>query len=245
MTGNDLPRRLPPARVRELVAGAQRPVLLLDYDGTLAPFRADRDRAVPWPGVRERLAEILAAGGRVAIVTGRDPADLPPLLAIDPLPEIVGNHGLGDSPLEPSVERRLAEAARHARARFPADRVEVKPAGVAIHWRGLAYPPEVEVREVLAPLAGEGLELLPFDGGLELRAAAARKDRAVRRLARGADLVAYLGDDRTDEDAFRALPAGGLGVLVTPEPRPSAAPWYLVPPEDLLAFLAAWRDGLP
>ena len=244
MSGEELPRPLDPGRVRDLVAAARRPLLLLDYDGTLAPFRAERDRAVPWPGVRERLAAILAAGGRVAIVTGRDPADLPPLLSIEPLPEIVGNHGLGDEPLPPGVVARLAEAARRARERFPVERVEVKPAGVAIHWRGEPASREDEARATLEPLAGEGLDLLPFDGGLELRAAAARKDRAVRRLARGADLVAYLGDDRTDEDAFRAVLPGGLAVLVAPEPRPSAARWHLAPPAGLLAFLDAWRDGL-
>ncbi len=244
MTGEHLPRPLEPGRVRELVAGARRPLLLLDYDGTLAPFRVERDRAVPWPGVRERLAAILAAGGRVTIVTGRNPSDLPPLLGITPLPEIVGNHGLGDEPLPPGVARRLAEAARRARARFPAARVEVKPAGVAVHWRGDPVPREQEARSVLGPLAGDGLDLLPFAGGLELRATAARKDRAVRRLAREADLVAYLGDDRTDEDAFRAVPPGGLAVLVAPRPRRSAARWHLVPPGDLLAFLDAWREGL-
>ncbi len=244
MRREDLPRPLDPGRVRRLVAAARRPVLLLDYDGTLAPFRVERDRAIPWPGVRERLAAILAAGGRVAVVTGRDPADLPPLLAIDPLPEIVGNHGLGDEPLPRDVAERLAEAARRARERFPAERVEVKPAGVAIHWRGEPAPPEAEARALFAPLAGDGLDLLPFDGGLELRAALARKDRAVRRLARDADLVAYLGDDRTDEDAFRAVPPGGFAVLVAPSPRPTAAPWHLVPPAGLLEFLDAWRAGL-
>ena len=44
------------------LAGARARVLLLDYDGTLAPFRTERDRAVPYPGVRERV-EALVGGG--------------------------------------------------------------------------------------------------------------------------------------------------------------------------------------
>jgi trehalose-6-phosphatase len=53
---------------------------------------------------------------------------------------------------------------------------------------------------------------------------------------------AYLGDDLTDEDAFRALRERGLGVLVRTEPCPSAASLHLVPPRPLLEFLQQWHQ---
>ena len=57
----------------ESVARAQRSVLLLDYDGTLAPFSVDRQRAVPYPGLRDLLQQIIDVGRtRLVIITGRD-----------------------------------------------------------------------------------------------------------------------------------------------------------------------------
>jgi trehalose-6-phosphatase len=52
--------------------------------------------------------------------------------------------------------------------------------------------------------------------------------------------IAYLGDGRTDEDAFRALRGRGLSVLVRLQPRASLAVAWLRPPEELLSFLVAW-----
>jgi len=57
----------------------------------------------------------------------------------------------------------------------------------------------------------------------------------------GADAaVAYLGDDLTDEDAFRALAGRGLRALVRAELRPSEADVWIRPPGELLAFLDRW-----
>lgn len=51
--------------------------LMLDYDGTLAPFRIGRDRAFPYPGVQEVLREITARdNSRLVIVTGRPAKDV-------------------------------------------------------------------------------------------------------------------------------------------------------------------------
>jgi trehalose-phosphatase len=69
-------------------------VLLLDYDGTLAPFRVERDEAVPYAGVREAVRELLgAAHTRVVVVSGRTVTNLRPLLGVEPPPELWGTHG--------------------------------------------------------------------------------------------------------------------------------------------------------
>lgn len=52
--------------------------------------------------------------------------------------------------------------------------------------------------------------------------------------------VAYLGNDLTDEEAFRAMKGNGLTVLVRPEPRPSAADLWIQPPHELCDFLWLW-----
>lgn len=67
------------------VARARRSALLLDYDGTLAPFELDRNQAVPYPGVTELLQDIMDTGRtRVVIISGRRAQELGPLLRLSP-----------------------------------------------------------------------------------------------------------------------------------------------------------------
>ncbi|MBN1102718.1 MAG: hypothetical protein JXL84_04800, partial [Deltaproteobacteria bacterium] len=69
--------------------------LLLDYDGTLAPFHSDPSRAFPYSGVPEMLNRIMSSGKtRVVVISGRWTKDLLPLLALRRQPEIWGSHGL-------------------------------------------------------------------------------------------------------------------------------------------------------
>ena len=89
----------------------------------------------------------------------------------------------------------------------------------------------------------DGLHLLPFDGGLELRSTNRTKGTAVAEiLSQEPDevLAAYLGDDLTDEDAFVATGNKGYSLLVRNEVRASFARFWLRPPEELLEFLDAW-----
>jgi trehalose-6-phosphatase len=53
--------------------------------------------------------------------------------------------------------------------------------------------------------------------------------------------IAYLGDDMTDEDAFAVMKPRGIGVLVRPEFRETAADIWIRPPRELLAFLGHWK----
>lgn len=76
------------------LAAAPRRALLLDYDGTLAPFKTKRQQAAPYPGVPELLAAVRDAGRtRVVVISGRSVADLGRLLGLDALPELWGSHG--------------------------------------------------------------------------------------------------------------------------------------------------------
>jgi trehalose-6-phosphatase len=55
---------------------------------------------------------------------------------------------------------------------------------------------------------------------------------------------AYLGDDFSDEDAFRAIPDEGAVVLVRPNFRATVASLWLRPPEELLQFLERWHRSV-
>jgi len=239
------------------LAQAPERVLMLDYDGTLAPFHARPERAVPYPGVGEALAGILSDGAtRLVLVSGRTLEDLRRVLGFLRGAEAWGIHGWqhraadgARTDFDPgaAARERLRLAAERARPLLAFGvRLERKNAALAAHWRGLG---EVAVREAraLAPalwraLAGEALELMEFDGGLELRARGRNKGDVVREvLGRGSAAAAYLGDDATDEDAFAAIRGRGLGVLVGPRPRASAAGLWIAPPGELVEFLRRWR----
>src|SRR3990167_3684412 len=153
------------------LARASASLLLLDYDGTLAPFRLDREHAVHYPGVRERLAAIQASHRtRLVILSGRPAREGPPLLGLDPPPEIWGVHGC--ERLGPEGTLATRPLARLAAQGWEA-LTESKSGGVAVHWRGL---PEAQASDMArrlrteweGPAAACGLELLPFNGGLEL-----------------------------------------------------------------------------
>jgi trehalose-phosphatase len=254
--------RIDPGEFFARVARAPVRVLMLDYDGTLAPFQVRPERAVPYPGVEDVLDDIMAAErSRVVIVTGRTVGDLVPLLNLRRRPELWGTHGwerlLPDgrgarAELDQDVRRRLNEGERRARelARAGA-RVETKPASVALHWRGTSALAAARIRDALPqlwePLAADGeLELLEFDGGLELRARGCNKQNAVKAVLAetpGDAAVAYLGDDMTDEDAFHAVKLRGLAVLVRSGFRETAADVWIRPPRELIAFLSRWRDA--
>ena len=117
-----------------------------------------------------------------------------------------------------------------------------------MHWRGLSRAHAEKVRkqvmQLWAPLLADcGLTLLKFDGGVELRTPSKDKGDAVRTILSETDpnsAIAYLGDDQTDEDAFRALKGRGLAVLVRGESRLTAADVWLRPPNELLGFLMEW-----
>jgi trehalose-phosphatase len=236
-------------------------ILFVDYDGTLAPFVVDRSRAVPYSGVREAIDRIMRAGSsKLVIVSGRSIEELVPLLGLDQLPEIWGSHGwerlaedgtytgpdLGAAALE-----GLKDAFTWAKSAGLEARCELKPAGIALHWRGMLDGEIDSLIERAAPAWGEiaedaGLRLHEFDGGIELRPVSRDKGYAVRTVLEEAGpdaIVAYLGDDETDEDAFWMLEGRGLRVLVKTIFRSTKADLWLRPPEELLEFLTRWSDA--
>lgn len=246
----------------ERLRTARQRILLLDYDGTLAPFSVDRDTAEPYPEIPPLLAEIIRSPrSRTAIVSGRAVADVSRLLNLNPAPEIFGSHGaerlaLDGSYRAPQVSEEVRAVLDRAR-RWAVEhgleaRTESKPAGIAFHWRGLENAEVERIKRALDEAAdvwraGSGLEIHGFDGGRELRLPGITKGDVVRTVFQesgGDSTVAYLGDDVTDEDAFEAIAGRGLSVLVRPALRPTKADIWLKPPDELLSFLRRWLKCL-
>ncbi|MBW2503862.1 MAG: trehalose-phosphatase [Deltaproteobacteria bacterium] len=242
------------------LASADQSALLLDYDGTLAPFCIARDQAVPYPGVVESLTRIRTlTTTRLIIISGRAIDDLLPLLGLDPPPEIWGCHGWerlcsdgSRPPVELPVQARagLTNAEGWCISQGLTSCLERKPASLAVHWRGLGdqqvHVLRLKVTEGWQSIARDyGLEIHDFNGGLELRCPGKDKGTSVISILKSmrSDMpVAFLGDDLTDEDGFKAIRGRGLGVLVNDQIRPTQALLRLSPPEELLNFLSVWSQ---
>jgi trehalose 6-phosphate phosphatase len=245
---------------RRFTAAAS-PLLLLDYDGTLAPFHVDRFQARPWPDIRELLNSIQKQKRtRIAVITGRPAEEIVPLIGLDTAPEVWGLHGAerlyADGRREretiaPGIEEKLDELKRELRRDAFGGLFEEKPNAAVMHWRGAAPAKalaiEARTRALFEPLAEmEGLTLLKFECGLELRAGR-DKGGAVRAILAEAGAggpvhfpAVYLGDDFTDETAFASMKGRGLSVLVRPEWRATLADVWLRPPGELKSFLRKW-----
>lgn len=232
-------------------------MLLLDYDGTLAPFHVDRYEAVPWPGMRDLLNRIQEQSEtRMVVITGRPAHEIAPLLALNTPLEVWGLHGFErlfpdgrreQERLPQAVIRKLEELREQLERDGFGGLFESKPNAAVMHWRGAtpekAARIEQKTRALFEPAAQiEGFKLQPFEAGLELRAGRDKGAAVNALLAEWSDCgpTAYLGDDLTDEAAFSALKGRGLSILVRTEQRESAADLWLRPPEEVKLFLEDW-----
>jgi trehalose 6-phosphate phosphatase len=231
---------------------------MLDYDGTLAPFRKDPEQALPYPGVSRVLQEIVRfSKTRVVIFSGKDAHDVIPLLGVEPHPEVWGFHGLqrlkpdGTSAFFPPDEttvKALAAADNWLLYQQLQQAAEYKTGCIAVQWRGLSECELAEIRgRVLLgwmPIARQtGLALLEFDGGVAIRAHKANKGAAVRIMISEMNPntpTAYLGSDTAGEQAFQAVNTRGLSVLVRPKWRTTSAQLWLRPPGEALDLLERW-----
>ena len=230
-------RPSPPSAIRAAVDRARRAsslVLLLDYDGTMVPFAPTPDLALPDPELLALVGRLAARPGtQVHIVSGRKRRALERWFGAIAV-SLHAEHGFwsrapgGEWSGFELHDDRWREPARAILRDFtdrtPGALVEEKTAGYAWHYR--AAEPEygaVQARELTlhlsALLSNSPVEILQGAKVVELRPHGVDKGRAARQvLARAPEgaVVLAMGDDRTDEDMFAALPEGSLCVHVGP-----------------------------
>lgn len=248
----------------------RRPALFLDYDGTLTPIVDRPADAILDPAGRE-VVRRTAAALPVAVVSGRDLADVRDLVGVEGL-IYAGSHGFDiqapgkdDLPADPigrdftPLLDRVEDRLHAGLDAIDGTLVERKRFSIAAHYRLVADDDLAAFRRVLDDiLADEGelrekpgkkvVELLPrFEWD---------KGRAVAWLLRALDLDGpdvvplFFGDDVTDEDAFRALvtrPLPGIGVVVASaaeiaEGRETLADFRVDSPRDVLDLLARLKE---
>lgn len=213
------------------------PLLISDYDGTLAPFRTERADALPEPHTQALLGSISEAGGEVVILSGRTSEEVRGLISL-PV-EVWGCHGMEwlsrggilkrlDAPSDAVNKMENFSEIFNI---FPERSVEKKPSGIALHWRKDRKTADLYRKHsdrIINAAADAELRVLPFDEGIEFMLSYFSKGSALKKICSdhaASSPVCYLGDDLTDEDAFTAVKerAAGVGILVFDKIRESAA----------------------
>ncbi len=242
--------------VQEIGLRSGQAAVFLDYDGTLTPIASHPEDAWLSDSMRQALRE-LAARVPVAILSGRDLDDVRRRVGIAGIVyagshgfDIAGPHGLRRQmgseflPKLDTVRKELQE---------PLDgisgaRVERKRFSIAVHYRNVKEENVPRVKQAVGEVASRHRELRKMIGKKvhELQPDIDwDKGRALMWLLETPGLEGgnispiYIGDDRTDEDAFRAIESRGIGILVSEEPRHTAASYSLKDSAEVERFLRA------
>ncbi|MGO4382609.1 trehalose-phosphatase [Specibacter sp. RAF43] len=226
-------------------------LVAMDFDGTMAPLVPRAEDARPLPAAAAAFAGLAGLERTTtALVSGRALASLravadPPARSL-----LVGSHGaevwLGpDSPglaltdAQQQTLRRALAVVRMVVLRHPGTVLEVKPAGVVLHYRQAAPgPAEAAVAQVRELLDDEpGLHFSTGKMVLELSVVKANKGESLEllRAAAGATAVVFAGDDVTDEHGFAALAPEDVGIKVGA--GDTAARFRLASPAQVPALL--------
>ena len=232
------------------------PAIFLDYDGTLTPIVDDPAEA-KLPEKTRKVIKRLAGQYSLAIISGRDLADVRNMVGIEDI-AYAGSHGFDiygprgqyrnqeeGKDFLPALDRAEAEVSK-ALQDIPGGRVERKRFAIAVHYRQVdrARLEELEKRfdEVLSHYGDlrktggkEIFELRPnvdWDKGTALLSLLESLYADNSRV-----LPVYIGDDDTDEDAFRAISERGIGIVVGTGKRPTAAHYVLRDTDEAAQFL--------
>lgn len=228
------------------IRGARHRLFLFDYDGSLTAIAAHPSLATLPQLIRNRL-RILARSPRthIGIISGRGVLDLRRCVALSGL-TYVGNHGLetatrsGVSVLPAarkyrSVLKKILHLLNQTLAPYPGAWIEDKGVSLSIHFRKVAASQRRGLRRELARLLGtfrdtQGLRQREGKSVIDLFPDVQwNKGSSAQRLRRSLPrdtAVLYLGDDTTDEDAFRALPRPAITIRVG-KSRTSRARYFL------------------
>jgi trehalose-phosphatase len=250
--------------IDEIIAGAggKRPAVFLDYDGTLTPIVSHPENAWLPDSMRETLRS-LASRVPVAILSGRDLDDVRGRVLVDGI-VYAGSHGF-DIAGAGGLRRQLGAAylpvldtaeteLREALDDIPGAQLERKHFSVAAHYRNVNESDAFRVALAVDAVAARHRELRRIDGKKVYELLPDidwNKGKAVLWLLETLDLVRgkvlpiFIGDDRTDEDAFRALEKRGFGILVSEQPQVTAASYWLKNPEKVERFLRELIARLP
>lgn len=218
-------------RALERLAVTRVLLVACDFDGTLSPIVANPAAAEPDPEALRALTALADLPRTpVLVLSGRGWDDLARRMGAphDGI-RLVGSHGAEAGPADdrgesPGIAVLLA-ALDLVASRFPESELEVKPHSVAFHYRRVGPGDQRAARQAAVEAARKlSVEVRPGKKVVEFMTVRSDKGSALERFRSecGAEAVVFVGDDVTDEAAFRVLAPGDVGVKVGPEPTAAA-----------------------
>jgi len=231
--------------------------LFTDYDGTLTPIVQRPEAATLSQEMRSLLLQ-LSDQVIVAVISGRDLADVQNMVGIDKL-YYAGSHGFDVAGGDIQMQQQQAQASlpdldeaehqlREQLKPIAGAKVERKRFAIALHYREVASSDVERIQAIVDQVVHNHPQLRQSSGKkiFELQPDVAwDKGRAICWLLDKLDintpdvLPLYLGDDTTDEDAFQALRDRGIGIRVGMPDEPTQANYYLQNPDEVKQFFQA------
>jgi len=243
-------------------------LLLSDYDGTLTPIVSRPDEAILSPEIRGKLRALIEKPAfSVGIISGRSLFEIKAMVGIEGI-YYAGNHGLeieGPSlklinPAAEAAQAEIKDLARQLSAKLASIEgiiVEDKGLSLSVHYR-LVKKSEVNAvaeifHQITSPWLREGkIKVTSGKKVWEVRPPIDwHKGKAVEAIMKEMKavlkceqlLAVYLGDDATDEDAFKVIQhPQGWGIFVGHENPSSNAEYFLDSTSEVLTFLSRLLD---
>jgi trehalose 6-phosphate phosphatase len=228
----------------EVVAEVPRLLVASDFDGTLAPIVDNPSDARPIPAAAAALVALSELPSTpVAVISGRGLGVLRQLSSMPPQVHLVGSHGAEFDtgfahPVDEALLAQITKALKSIAAQRHGVTVETKPASVALHVRN-ADPTDGDAALREAREAAQSWDAHLTEGKAVLEFAVISTDKGeavdILRDQYDASAVVFLGDDVTDEKAFRRLGDADVGIKVGP--GETLAGYRVDAPEDVTDVL--------
>lgn len=236
-------------------------ILCLDYDGTLTPIVQDYQKAIISDDMRALVREV-AALMPVAVVSGRDFRFIKRHVNLEEV-YYAGSHGfeihgpdgfhyeMEDAKNLLPVFDRLENELQEKFKGMEGVAIERKKYAIAVHYRNATPKVAGRVKEEVGLLvenegemvAGKGKKVMEIKPAIEWhKGKAVELIKAQIEVNGEEDAVIYLGDDLTDEDAFRSIKQGA-GILVGSHGEPTAANYRLKDVGEVRQFLQKIKES--
>ncbi|MFW6035060.1 MAG: trehalose-phosphatase [Halothermotrichaceae bacterium] len=237
-------------------------LLFLDYDGTLSPFKDNPAEAVPYPGIKKCLQSMSEHSSIIiSIISGREINQLQQMLKISNV-NYAGNHGLdiktfdgekfnwSKNEIQYDFLKKIKSKINITFCKNKNYYLEDKGAGFAIHLTENSSQKNVILEYLKNKITDRSFEVMEGRQIIEVRPAGWDKGKAVTTLIDKMTSkfniynyqTIYIGDDTTDEDAFKAL-GDGITIYVKNEGTLNTeAKYYLNNPREVYQLLQIIKD---
>ncbi|ADQ15681.1 trehalose-phosphatase [Halanaerobium hydrogeniformans] len=243
--------------LNEKILRAENILFFCDYDGTLAPFNPVPAKAKALPESIKSLRLIAEKENYyLSLVSGRKLSDLKNMIQFENA-NYAGSHGLEIELLKDNqiihpfqaqnIDQKSKEIYQEIKEKYQAEsqvELEDKGFGIALHFNDEIMQKEIS-DEINKKLQSTNYQLLVGRKIVELRPQGWNKGKAVNFIAKkmveqfslNNYLKIYIGDDRTDEDAFKVIEAGISIYVQNEDDLNTEAEYYLKDPHDTAKLL--------